>query len=142
MCVQWNLLIRTPPGPDVLSFVERLSFQWRFSIECVYKSTFILSFIGRLSSFGVSFIRGFTVLACYWYGDVLCVTGMVTSCVFLLCVTGMVTSCVFLLCITVDPSIIRTSLIRTLDYPNYQINDIHSICGMHQMELTSPIEII
>ena len=164
-----------------MSFVERLSFQWRFSIECVYKSTFILSFIGRLSSFGVSFIRGFTVLACYWYGDVLCVTGMVTSCVFLLCVTGMmmscvfllcvtgmmmscvfllcvtgmmmscvfllcvtgmVMSCVFLLCITVDPSIIRTSLIRTLDYPNYQINDIHSICGVHQMELTSPIEII
>ena len=168
MCVQWNLLIRTHPGPDVLSFVERLSFQWRFSIECVYKSTFILSFIGRLSSFGVSFIRGFTVLACYWYGDILCITGMVTSCVFLLCVTGMVMSCVFLLCvtgmmmscvfllcvtgmvmscvfllcITVDPSIIRTSLIRTLDYPNYQINDIHSICGVHQMELTSPIEII
>ena len=36
------------------------------------------------------------------------------------------------------PSIIRTSLIRTLDYPNYQINDIHSICGVHQTELTSP----
>ena len=36
----------------------------------------------------------------YWYGDVLCVTGMVMSCVFLLCVTGMVMSCVFLLCVT------------------------------------------
>ena len=94
-------------------------------------------------------------LVCYWYGDVLCVSlvrywyGDVL-CVSLvrywyddvLCVTGMVMSCVFLLCITVDPSIIRTSLIRTLDYPNYQINDIHSICGVHQMELTSPIEII
>ena len=36
----------------------------------------------------------------YWYGDVLCVTGMVMSCVFLLCVTGMVMSCAFLLCVT------------------------------------------
>ena len=36
------------------------------------------------------------------------------------------------------PSIIQTSLIRTLDYPNYQINDIHSICGVHQINLTSP----
>ena len=36
------------------------------------------------------------------------------------------------------PSIIRTSLIRTLDYPNYQINDIHSICGVHQIEHISP----
>ena len=36
----------------------------------------------------------------YWYGDVLCVTGLVMSCVFLLCVTGMVTFCVFLLCVT------------------------------------------
>ena len=36
------------------------------------------------------------------------------------------------------PSIIRTSLIRTLNYPNYQINDIHSIYGVHQIELTSP----
>ena len=105
----------------------------------------------------------------YWYGDVLCVTGlglgmscvfllcvtgMMMSCVFLLCVTGMMMSCVFLLCVTgmmmscvflvrySRPSIIRTSLIRTLDYPNYQINDIHSICGVHQIELTSPIEII
>ena len=78
----------------------------------------------------------------YWYDDVLCVTGMVMSCVFLLCVTGMMMSCVFLFCVTVDPSIIRTSLIRTLDYPNYQINDIYSICGVHQIELTSPIEII
>ena len=39
------------------------------------------------------------------------------------------------------PSIIRTSLIRTLDCPNYQINDIHSICVGHQIELTYlPIE--
>ena len=37
-----------------------------------------------------------------------------------------------------SPSIIRTSLIQTLDYPNYQINDIHSICGVHQIEVTSP----
>ena len=59
-------------------------------------------------------------LVCYWYGDVLCVSLMCYS----------------------RPSIIRTSLIRTLDYPNYQINDIHSICGVHQIELTSPIEII
>ena len=36
------------------------------------------------------------------------------------------------------PSIIQTSLIRTLDYPNYQINDIRSICGVHQIELTAP----
>ena len=36
------------------------------------------------------------------------------------------------------PSIIGTSLIRTFDYPNYQINDTHSICGVHQIELTSP----
>ena len=52
-------------------------------------------------------------LVLYWYDDVLCVTGLVTSCVFFLRVTGMVMSCVFLLCVTVDPSIIRTSLIRT-----------------------------
>ena len=39
------------------------------------------------------------------------------------------------------PLIIRTSLIRTLDYLNYQITDIHSICGMHQIELAStPID--
>ena len=76
----------------------------------------------------------------YWYGDVLCVTGLGLgmSCVFLLCVTGMMMSCVFLVRYS-RPSIIRTSLIRTLDYPNYQINDIHSICGVHQIELTSPI---
>ena len=59
-------------------------------------------------------------LVCYWYDDVLCVSLVRYS----------------------RPSIIRTSLIRTLDYPNYQINDIHSICGVHQIELTSPIEII
>ena len=40
---------------------EVVFFQRRFSIECVYKSTFGLSFVGRLFSFGVSFIGGFTV---------------------------------------------------------------------------------
>ena len=39
---------------------------------------------------------------------------------------------------SIDP---QTSLIRTLDYSNYQINYVHSICGVHQIELTSlPIE--
>ena len=67
---------------------------------------------------------------------------MVMSCVFLLwyddvlCVTGMMMSCVFLLCVTVDPRLSEPRL------SNYQINDIHSICGVHQIELTSPIEII
>ena len=36
------------------------------------------------------------------------------------------------------PSIIQTSLIQTLDDLNYQINDAHSICGVHQIEHTSP----
>ena len=84
---------------------------------------------------------------------------MMMSCVFFLCVTGMVTSCVFLLyddvlCVSLVcywygdvlcVSLVRysrPSIIRTLDYPNYQINDIHSMCGVHQIELTSPIEII
>ena len=31
-----------------------------------------------------------------------------------------------------------TCVLWTLDYPVYQINDIHSICGVHQIELTSP----
>ena len=47
-------------------------------------------------------------------------------------------ACSLLLLQYSTPSIIRTSLIRTLDYPNYQINDIHSICGVHQIEITSP----
>ena len=48
-------------------------------------------------------------LVCYWYGDVLCVS--------LVC-TGMMMSCVFLVRYS-RPSIIRTSLIRTL--VNYRI---------------------
>ena len=65
--VQWNLLIliRTLSGPAVLSFVERLSsFRGDFSIECVYASTFGLSFICEvLSSFGVSLIGVYTVIS-------------------------------------------------------------------------------
>ena len=58
--VQLNLLIRTLSGQVILSFVERLS-SFRFSIECVYMSTFDLSFIGK--SFGVSFIKGLNSLS-------------------------------------------------------------------------------
>ena len=32
----------------------------------------------------------------------------------------------------------RPSIIRTLSYPSYQVNDIHIICGVHQIELTYP----
>ena len=32
-CLQWNLLIRTPSGPAVLSFVERLD-EWQI-MSCV-----------------------------------------------------------------------------------------------------------
>ena len=65
---------------------------------------------------------------CYWYGDVLCVSLVRYWYGDVLCV-----------------SLVRYS--RPLDYPNltypnYQINDIYSICGVHQIELTSPIEII
>ena len=43
--MQWNLLIRTPSGPAVLSFVERgcpLS-EMIFYRVCIHKSTFGLS---------------------------------------------------------------------------------------------------
>ena len=55
------LFIRTPSGPAVLSFIERLSsFRGDFYRVCV-QETFGLSFVGGSSSFGVSFIGGFTV---------------------------------------------------------------------------------
>ena len=39
--IQWNLLIRTPSGPAVFSFVERLSSEVIF-IECVLQEYFWL----------------------------------------------------------------------------------------------------
>ena len=68
--LQWNLSVRTLLGPAVLSFVERLSsfrgdFPWS-----VYKRVLLACpLLGGLSSFGVSFIGGFTVATCtYWMG--------------------------------------------------------------------------
>ena len=58
--VQWNLLIRTLLGPAILSFVERLSsFRGDFSIECVYKNTLGLSFVGRFVLFRSVLYRRF-----------------------------------------------------------------------------------
>ena len=60
--IQWNLLIRTPLGAAILSFTDRLSSFRRDSLQSVY--TRVLSacpLLGGLSSFGVSFIRYFTV---------------------------------------------------------------------------------
>ena len=59
--IQWNLLKRTPLGPAVLSFVERLSsfrgdFLWSVY---VYKSTFGLSFVERFVLFWSVLYRRF-----------------------------------------------------------------------------------
>ena len=50
--IQWNLLIKTLSGPVVLSFVETTREVVLF-LSC--------PLLGGLSSFGVSFIGGFTV---------------------------------------------------------------------------------
>ena len=58
--LQWNLLVRTPSGPGILSFVERLSsFRGDFLQSGVLSACPLL---GGLSSFGVSSIRGLTVI--------------------------------------------------------------------------------
>ena len=59
LSVQWNLLIRTPSGPAVSSFIERLSsFRGDFLIiECVYKSTFGLSFVRFILFWNVLYWR-------------------------------------------------------------------------------------
>ena len=73
--LQWNLLIRTPSGPAVLSFVERLSsFRSNFLYSAYTRVLSGCPLLGGLSSFGVSFLGGFTVLwslrlspASYWF---------------------------------------------------------------------------
>ena len=54
--VQCSLLMRTPSGPAVLSFVERLSsfrgdFLYRVCIQVLFKITFGLSFVARFVLF-------------------------------------------------------------------------------------------
>ena len=61
--IQWNFRIMDMLGtqPFVLCR-EVVLFQSVYFVWSVYKRTFRLSFVGRLSSYGVSFIGGFTVL--------------------------------------------------------------------------------
>ena len=59
--IQWNLLIRTPSGPAVFSFVERLSSEVIFYRVCITRVLLACPLLGGLSSFGVSFVGGFTV---------------------------------------------------------------------------------
>ena len=57
--VQWNLRIADTIGTHLVVLCrEAVLFRRLFCIECVY---LVCPLLGGLSSFGVSFIRGFTV---------------------------------------------------------------------------------